>query len=309
MRVHGELAIDLGQAFEIDTARGLAAFFGGDAIILQIASESSIAQGLTMVPGGISRILTLATETDTSQVLNIQLTLDIPIALAAELDLSQVLQIQLGEVAQAITVALELDTAQGVTVFLPPQIVNLVRADEVDLSQTLGQLLQLQIPLTQIEETDTSQALAQQLVNIVPINRGAETDLARTLTAELGALMISLSPSQEFDFAQLLTILQGVPAFGGKYNAVAEFPTGQSDVTISLVEPLTGNPIGLDDAACTEIDNTGYYIWDSTKLTNHPSSYTEYLWTMDDGVTQVSGLLVILDHPVISYLRNKEVFG
>jgi len=86
------------------------------------------------------------------------------------------------------------------------------------------------------------------------------------------------------------------------YHARESFPTGQSDVTITLYDPDDGLSVALDSDACVEGESSGLYMWDSSKLTTQPDGYKEYGYIMDDGVTEKGGILAMQD-PSITVKR------
>lgn len=97
-------------------------------------------------------------------------------------------------------------------------------------------------------------------------------------------------------------------AFGGIYNAVAGFPTGQSDVIIALYDPITNAVISLTTDACLEMETSGRYIWDASKLSAQPVGYQEYVWEMTDGVTIEEGVIRMFDQSSVATLNRIEEF-
>ena len=85
----------------------------------------------------------------------------------------------------------------------------------------------------------------------------------------------------------------------GQYNAVAEFPTGQSDVVIAVYDTalsiIAGTlvPVTLTSGRCVELGTTGMYYWNSGNLAMQPNKTTEYLWQMTDGVTNEEDIFII----------------
>jgi len=77
---------------------------------------------------------------------------------------------------------------------------------------------------------------------------------------------------------------------GDIYNAAAAFPTG-STVTIVLYDPILLTAIPVDNDSCLEVESTGTYVWNSSKLTVEPTDYQEYIWSMTDGITFEDGVI------------------
>ena len=94
---------------------------------------------------------------------------------------------------------------------------------------------------------------------------------------------------------------------GGVWNAVAYFPTGQSDVTITLYDPeaTADASITLTSDACVEFGTSGAYFWDATKIATVPVPYKEYGYIMTDGVTS-SGGVIEYDDFLIQYIIHNE---
>lgn len=88
----------------------------------------------------------------------------------------------------------------------------------------------------------------------------------------------------------LPTVAVSAATIGGTYNIAGYFPTGQVDVTIALYHPVTGDSVTLSDNTCTEIGSTGIYIWDVSNLSTQPTTYQEYAWVMNDGVSSLAGV-------------------
>jgi hypothetical protein len=116
-------------------------------------------------------------------------------------------------------------------------------------------------------------------------------DLLLTLTPVLNASG-DLDSALPIVVTVAANIVDGFAVAGDIYNAAETFPTG-SNVTISLYDPITSLPVGLDNNFCIEIGATGLYVWNSLKLTTQPAGYKEYVWTMTDGVTTKGGVIRI----------------
>ena len=94
---------------------------------------------------------------------------------------------------------------------------------------------------------------------------------------------------------------------GGIYNAAEYFPTGQSDVVITLYDPeaVADASITLTSNACVEFGDTGLYFWDASKIATTPVPYKEYGYIMTDGATSAGGIIEYDDF-LIQYIIHNE---
>jgi len=75
----------------------------------------------------------------------------------------------------------------------------------------------------------------------------------------------------------------------------AEFPSGQNDVVMTLLDPLTFDAVAITSAICPEATGTGVYVWNLGNITILPTGYKEYIWSMADGATKNGGVVKLLN--------------
>ena len=84
----------------------------------------------------------------------------------------------------------------------------------------------------------------------------------------------------------------------GLYTLIGEFPTGQSDVVISIYDVAASITAGsltavtITTARCIEIGGSGMYYWNTANLSTPIKLRTELLWQMTDGATDTEGVLI-----------------
>lgn len=271
----------VGQAVETDTGLKL-----DPLLIIGLASETDTA--FVVNPDTISpQFITpgIAIEVDTGravsalQILNyaaeadtanvVAPVLSIPVGLATDTETAQVM-------TPVLTLGLAIETDTG---FLTTPILTLGRAAEADSVLAITPKLIIQLAV----ETDTALAVT---LRPAPLSIGIETDTALAITPDL-------------------TII----TFGGKYNILESFPTGQSDVVVTLYDPITGFTVALDDTECKELGSTGMYIWGNDKLTAQPTGYQEYVYQMTDGVTTVDGVFRMPQYDLVQHFKGLTAYG
>ena len=81
-----------------------------------------------------------------------------------------------------------------------------------------------------------------------------------------------------------------------KITIVGKFDTGDT-VTIALYDLSDDSTVTLTSSSCAEIGTTGIFKWNSSSITTQPTSFVEYLWVMDNGVTKQYGKIVLGGYP------------
>ena len=125
--------------------------------------------------------------------------------------------------------------------------------------------------------------------NQVLVGLVSEAELLASPLASGGVFSVGVNTVLEQE--NLFALIQTAVIYGGTYNITAKFTSGQTDVVISLFDPVTYNSVPVDDNKCYEVGTTGLYLWGANKLTSQPAGYQEYVWSMSDGANSDSGLL------------------
>ena len=94
---------------------------------------------------------------------------------------------------------------------------------------------------------------------------------------------------------------------GGILNAIEYFPSGQSDVVITLYDPeaTADATISLTTNACVEFGTSGLYFWDATNIAVVPVPFKQYGYIMTDGATSEGGDIEYDDF-LVQYIITNE---
>ena len=302
--VQTEISVAVGLVTEVNLAQPITPVVGGVSIPVGLVTEINASQPMGVFPE-IGVAIGLVSEVNFAQPITPVLSISIPVGLVTEIDLAQPIAVAT-EISVAIGLVTEVDFAQPITVS-QATVVAVGQVVEVDLAQPVGVTTGgVSIPVGLVTEVDLAQPIAAEQGQVISVGQVTEIDLSQSITPVVGAAIIPVGQVIEVNFAQPIGIAGQV--FGGKYNAIEEFPTG-STVTISLFDPVTLDAIALDSNVCIERGVTGLFIWDASKLTTFPIGYQEYIYDMTDSIDVKSDILRIPQHDFIDYLKAKEIFG